>query len=628
MKKSNQSILDEVKKTKRSSKIYWSIGIILFFIALFFVGKWYQSQNPDLPEIQYTKTLQKNIKLSVEEDGEIKNPQDFNLAFLTGGKVEQILVEEGEKVEAGQKLAILDRKSLNLRVRSARADIQSVYAQIKQRKAENTNLEFLQSQSVLTTKESDILTTQKLTTQKVKESFDLGRVQIETSLYRLQNILDSVDSVFSFKNNLNPKIQRIFNDTIRYNQVKNDFETLSQKLETEKNIWNSKKSNAEYADISRRLWKIKLFADEIAKYLDQTIYLFSNGKTSQNISLQDIQGYQSRLSAEKDKLRLEIQTLVTVKKSTENSLINQQTEIKSAHNRLEQAVVETENAEKMVVQKEVFKKANLSSSYAQLAQAQANLEMALYNLSLATLSSPTTGEVLKIEKEVGEITNMSEPFIKILSDENFIVEVYIEELDIAKIEVGQKANIRIAALEDKVLEGITTYISSNATEDNNGVITYLVRIELENGREFPIKEKMTASVEFILDEVKEVIALPIETIFQNKDGKSAVLMEDLTEKVIETGLSDNTFVEIKSGLEKENIKIIKNPQDFVNLKTEEKEIIRKELIPEIKKELEDLGFDEKEIQRIEVGELEDELTDRLREAQKAENGGISKMMKN
>lgn len=628
MTSNKESILDEVKKTKRYSKILWSIGIIATFALLFFVGKWYQGKNQNPVEIEYTVTQRKTIKLSVEEDGEIKNPQDFNLAFLSSGRIEAVLVKEGDKVESGTKLALLDPKALELDVQRAKADIQQIYGRIAQQKAENTNLDFLQSEEELNSRISDISTTQQTTSQKIEEAFDLSLVQIETSLYRLRSVLDGLDSVFEFRNNRSISLQQVLRDSIGYNQLKNDFATLDREVKNKTQEWQSAVSSAEYADISRMLWSTKGVAEEIATMLDSAIYMFTNAAETQQVPLAKIQSYQAKISSEKDRMRQEIQNLVVAKKNTENALLNQQTQLTVVNNQVKQAEVRTENAKKITTQKEISKGANLSVSYAQLAQAQAQLERARYYLSLATLLSPIDGEVLSVDKEVGEIANATQPFIKILSDSNFIVEVYIEELDIAKIKVGQKANIRVAALDDQVLEGVTTYISSNATEDSNGVITYLVRLELENGRDFPIKEKMTASVEFIIDEVENVISLPIEAIFQNAEGKSEVLQADLSEVIVEIGLTDNTFVEIKKGLNAPDIKVIRNPLDFVNLGVSNQEVIRKKLLPEIKKDLEDLGFDEKEIQKVELGGMEDELVDRLREAQKEEKGGISSMMKN
>jgi len=626
--KNNTSMLQAVKKHKRSSLIAFSIGIGVLFIFLFLGGNWYANKNKKVVEAEYGETIKKTLKISVEEDGEIKNPQAFDLAFLTGGRIENILVEEGQKIKTGDKLAILDLKLLELEVQKSKANIQHFYGLIAQKKSENTNLDFLQSQEELSSRQSDIENQQKTTNQKVTESFDLSIVQIETSLYRITKTLNVIDSIFGFNNSRIVLIRSAFHDSIRYNQIKNDFEEITRNLTIYEQRW---RSNTKYEDkdISQNLLKITEFAEITAQILDGTIYLFANSTASSSVSQQELNTFETQLNQEKEFLHIEIQKLVTVKKNIENALINQQVQMSSALNQERQTIVKTNNAEKMAEQQEISKNAGLSILYAQLAQAKANLGTVRYNLSLATLIAPADGEILNIKKEIGEIAGQGEPFIKILSDDNFIVEIYVEELDIVKIKIGQNANIRIAALNDQILKGIVSYISSNATEDVNGVITYLIRLEiLDNGEYFPIKEKMSASVEFIIDEAKDAIIVPVEAIFQDTTGQSVVLLSDLTERIVKTGLSDNIFVEIKEGFNTAGIKIIKNPAAFIKLIQKKEEPEFKAFLPEIKKELTSLGFSEKEIKKIELGQMNEELKTRLQKAQKAEKGGLSNMMKN
>ncbi len=616
-------MLEAVAKKKKYLKFVLIVGIIVLIVISYFTFKWYKNSQTEEIIPEYTTSEQRDFKISVEEDGEIKNPQDFNLAFLTTGKIDKIFVKEGQKVKTGEKLAKLDVTALNIAVQKARANIDNYYGLIKQKKSENTDLNYIQAQEDLNSIQEEIQNKEKTTQQVVKEAFDLALVKYNNGIYRVQRSLDIIDSIFGFRDgnriNLN-----VFHDYIRFNKLRNDFESISRDFKTynnQKNISNT------YMNISQNLVKITEFNKNISDILDQAIYLFSNATPLGKISQKTLTENENILAQEKMTVNQEIQSLITAKKNTENALVNQQTQVSSTINQKNQVKVKTINAKKMAEQMTISKEAGLSILYAQLAQAKAGLNTALYNLSLATLIAPIDGEVLDMNKEVGEIVGQGEPFIKLLSDDNFIVEIYVEELDIVKIKVGQKANIRIAALDDQVLKGIVSYISSNATEDSNGVITYLVQLEINKSKEtFPIKEKMTATVEFIINEIKDAILVPIEAIYKNKNGDYAVLLEDMTEKVVEIGLTDNNFIEIKSGLSN-NQKIIKNPLDFINLEKKEEKIEFKELLPEIKEDLAKLGFNETEIKKIEKGEMDDKLIDRLKEAQKAEKGGLSKMLK-
>ncbi len=619
----NNSMLEAVAKKKKYLKFILGIGTIVLIIISYFTYKWYK--NSQIEEIipEYAISEQKDFKVSVEEDGEIKNPQDFNLAFLTSGRIDKIFVEEGQKIKIGEKLAKLDTTALNIAIQKARANIDNYLGLIKQKQSENTDLDYIQAQEDLNSIQEEIQNKEKTTQQTVEEAFDLALVKTENGIYRIQRSLDVVDSIFGFRTG-NGVNQSVFRDFIRYNDLKNSFKELSQDFIDYNNQRDQSKT---YSNISQNLVKVTELNKKTSTLLDKSIYLFSNAVPLRTITQKDLTENENIIAKEKATVNQEIQNLTTAKKNTENALVNQHAQVSSTINQKNQVKVKTTNAEKMAEQRKISKEAGLSILYAQLAQAKAGLNTALYNLGLATLVAPTDGEVLDINKEIGEIVGQGEPFIKLLSDDNFIVEIYVEELDIVKIKVGQKANIRIAALNDQVLEGVVSYISSNATEDSNGVITYLVQLEINKSKEtFPIKEKMTATVEFIINEVKNVVLVPVEAVYMNNNGKSSVLLADMTEVLVETGLTDNNFIEIKSGL-KNGTKIIKNPLDFINVEKKEEEPEFKELLPEIKEDLAKLGFNETEIKKIEKGEMDDQLTDRLKEAQKAEKGGLSNMLK-
>jgi HlyD family secretion protein len=64
---------------------------------------------------------------------------------------------------------------------------------------------------------------------------------------------------------------------------------------------------------------------------------------------------------------------------------------------------------------------------------------------------------------------------------------------------------------------------------------------------------MSLSCTVILEEEKEVICVPIEAVYENDDGEEYVnkIKDDGTveETVIETGIADDSYVQVVSGLE-------------------------------------------------------------------------------
>ncbi|WP_321490387.1 biotin/lipoyl-binding protein, partial [uncultured Hyphomonas sp.] len=69
-----------------------------------------------------------NLNVSIESDGSIINPNIVDLSFLINGTLEMIYVHEGDRVEAGQKLAELDTRDLEFDLRTAESALQIAYA--------------------------------------------------------------------------------------------------------------------------------------------------------------------------------------------------------------------------------------------------------------------------------------------------------------------------------------------------------------------------------------------------------------------------------------------------------------------------------------------------------------------
>jgi len=117
--------------------------------------------------------------------------------------------------------------------------------------------------------------------------------------------------------------------------------------------------------------------------------------------------------------------------------------------------------------------------------------------------------------------------------------------------IGQTVEVEFIALPDVLYSGIVTAISPNPTIDQTGIVTYQVSMALDQPDE-TIKNGMTAEINFISQQAKDVLTAPVEAI-KRTDGVSKVEVDKgngLTEFVeVKTGLTDGRTVEIKTGLQ-------------------------------------------------------------------------------
>ncbi len=127
---------------------------------------------------------------------------------------------------------------------------------------------------------------------------------------------------------------------------------------------------------------------------------------------------------------------------------------------------------------------------ARLANAQAQLDAAQEQIDNRTLTAPFDGVIADLMISAGEWANPGQP-VALLADLNSLqVETTdLNELDVVKIEVGDKATVTFDAIPDKVFQGTITEISPKAVEGSG--VNYTVVIELD---EMPIEARWGMTV--------------------------------------------------------------------------------------------------------------------------------------
>jgi HlyD family secretion protein len=207
----------------------------------------------------------------------------------------------------------------------------------------------------------------------------------------------------------------------------------------------------------------------------------------------------------------------------------------------------------------VVLKAKIAQSQAQVAQDQANLKQLEEQLSYTDIVSPIDGIVLSRDVQMGDavssilVLGSTATLVMTLGDTSEVyVKGKVDESDIGKVYLGQRARIKVESFKDKTFDGKVTKISPMGVEKDN-VTTFEVRVSIQNpGGE--LKAEMTANAEIILDEHKNVLQIPEGAILYDKDKKASVEVpnpkaKDGKDKVaVNIGISNGAKTEVLSGL--------------------------------------------------------------------------------
>jgi HlyD family secretion protein len=204
-------------------------------------------------------------------------------------------------------------------------------------------------------------------------------------------------------------------------------------------------------------------------------------------------------------------------------------------------------------------RAEVGRAKAQVAQSQAALERAGEDLRNSTIVSPMDGLVLSRNVEVGDavssilVLGSQATLVMTLGD---VSSVYVlgkvDEADIGKVYLGQKARIVVESFRDKKYEGQVTKISPLGVEKDN-VTTFEVRASIQNpGGE--LKANMTANAEIILEERKDILIIPEAAVLYDRNRSTFLEVPEPgsdggKRKIpVKLGISNGIKTEIVSGV--------------------------------------------------------------------------------
>lgn len=233
-----------------------------------------------------------------------------------------------------------------------------------------------------------------------------------------------------------------------------------------------------------------------------------------------------------------------------------------------------------------------SASNYNVKSAEAGLEELRTSLRRTTIYAPVDGVVSMLnveqgERVVGTIQMTGTELMRIANLQAMEVRVEVSENDIPRVNVGDRVEVEVDAYGDRKFEGKVYQVGSSSTNaalaatnlTSDQVTNFEVRILIAPesyrdlvaaGKPSPFRPGMSATVDIFTRAEKDAVSLPIQAVTtrepeeeQQKDssapeGTKPELMEvvfvvegDSVRMVkVTTGLQDNRYIQIKSGLDK------------------------------------------------------------------------------
>ena len=414
--------------------------------------------------------------------------------------------------------------------------------------------------------------------------------QIQQSLINLKAII--YDDGYSA---LGPDVKRLdpYKNTLAnnlYNEVKNEFDPMYAKLKnTTGYLPDQLKAYAvqEQNLITKLLEAQKLATDELSVL-----------SVSGTLSSVQLSSFKSGISADSNSLssslaglNLKYQAILNALLGVDTSSDTQNSAVSSAKNFYDQAV---QNLEEVKINDQVdlnSREANIRSLQAQYSIAKADIEsaqassdqvkagprsvdiaflktevlarqiavsLAEESLEKTLLRAPLDGQLSRKNIDEGEevISSSSaaatsgQALFEMISSDKFKINAEIAEVDIGKIQVGDKADIILDAIGDETkFDGTIAQIDPVQTVIQD-VVFYKAEVVIDT-LDSRIKPGMSANIDIVLNKVDQVLTIP-EKAIQTEGGQKFVRVLDgvkVKNINVETGIRDlQGNIEIKSGL--------------------------------------------------------------------------------
>jgi len=473
---------------------------------------------------------------SVSGTGQVSVSDEIDIKPKASGDLIYVGVKNGQKVSAGALIAEIDPTDAKKAVQDAQVNLDQAKLDLEKMKGMQTEL-------------GDLRGVKEKATDALAKSYEDGFNDIANAFLDLPSIVSGLnDILYSFtisraQSNIEYYAGAVRGYDLSIDQYKADAISRYQTARTayEKNF-------QDYKAVDRTSNPDKIEA-LISETYDTTRDVAEAVKSTINL----IQFYQDKLVG---------RGITPVSTSgTHLSSLNSYTGETNSYLSTLLSIKDTIQTNKETLIETDF---DIADQEIQVKKMQDALDDAEKSLSYCYIYAPFDGVVSAVNVQKGDSVS-SGTAVATLITKKMIATVSLNEVDAAKIKVGQKVNLTFDAIEDLTMTGVVVDIDTVGTV-SQGVVSYKVTISFDTQND-KVKPGMSVSAVVITDTKQDVLLVPsgavkskngdyyVETLSQKWDltdktvqAQGVVSSTSPNQKTVQTGISDDTSTEIISGL--------------------------------------------------------------------------------
>lgn len=502
------------------------ISAICALIIIFVLYKWHQAATSS-GSIQYLTEAAQNgtITVSVTGSGQVSDQNKIDIkpqgSTQNSGALVAVDVKQAQFVKAGQIIAVVDEKNALLTLNQARASLASAQANYDKILAGATP--------------------QDLAVSLV--SVDSAKLALNNAKTSYQNVVNSQNQAVSqaFLNYLNAGLGATanFSDSSAATlAITGSYNGSSQGVY---NLSSTNTSSGAYLSFSgiesgsqpiNRGVPIPIGTMGLYATFSSTGTIYAGESWTINLPNTSSSSYLTAYNAYQNAL----QTQTT-------SLSNAQAAVDSATIALEQAQANYN------LKAEPPANADVEAAKATLQNAQTQLQSVQLAYDENIIKAPFDGVIAQLNSQQGDEVTSSTIIATIITQQK-LATIPLNEVDVAKVQLGQKVNLNFDAIDGLTITGEIAQIDSIATV-TQGVVTYNVKINFDT-QDDRIKSGMSVNATIITDVKTDVLMVPNSAIKTNSSGTYVQVLDSNGQpqnQIVQTGISNDQDTEITSGIQ-------------------------------------------------------------------------------
>ncbi|MBN1642749.1 MAG: HlyD family efflux transporter periplasmic adaptor subunit [Anaerolineae bacterium] len=510
------------------------LGLVLLLVALLALACRSGDAAQDEGVVETVTVERGSLVTSVTAVGSVRPGVEVALAPELSGRVVQVLVSEGERVQQGQPLIRLDTADLQLQVKSAEASLSAAQAQLAQLAAGPSAEEIRAAQGQVASAEAALYQAMAQRDQVVT-----GTTGADVVVARAQ-----VDSARARVTQLTQQLEQS-----RAQDPTPDVTVAQVGVERAKIALDE--TQDEYNKALDRPWEDQSIRDGWAKKLQQARLDYRQAEAQLERALNAQRGYTLGLSVLQAQIEDARAALVAAEAQLGSAVSGDEPRRRAA-----EAAVDAARAQRDIAQAQLDALRAGATAYeiaiaqASVDQAQVALDSVRLKVERATLLAPFDGTVAAVDVAVGQAAGPQLPALTLVDDRRLSIEADVDEVDVGWLASGQEVRVTLDAFPGRPLTGSVVAILPSGTLDM-GVVSYKVTVALAP-TELPLRPGMTANTEIVRQRRDEVLVVTNRAIWiDSKTGQPFVeklVGDEVAVVYVEQGLSNDESSEILSGL--------------------------------------------------------------------------------